>query len=310
MFTKQTKLFMNLIAILFVMLMAACANTAVTNPDDMETAVSFTETTTGTEELPAPAVEQVEAAVEIDAAETAVQADPEIVLTSQTNGALTADEIAGLLFMREEEKLARDVYLTMHELWGMNIFNNIAASEQMHIDAVANLLNINNIPDPAANNDIGEFVNQDLQTMYDDLIATGSQSLADALAVGGAIEEIDILDLDERINSTSNSDIHTIYQNLRSGSENHLRSFASTYERQTGTAYAPQYLDQTDYDAILNSAGSRGNGGGNGNGNGNSNGDGQGRGTGQGSGENGQGNGNNGQGNGNNGRGNGKGQNG
>jgi hypothetical protein len=236
---------------------------------------------------------------------------------TQSGDAVSAAEIAGLLFMREEEKLARDVYTAMYELWGMNIFNNIAASEQMHIDAVLNLLAVHNIPDPAADNETGQFTNQALQSLYDELIATGSQSLDAALTVGAAIEEIDILDLDERINGTANADIIAVYENLRSGSENHLRSFVSTYERQTGTAYQPQYLDQTAYEMILSNTTAQGRGhgeneagqgnGSNGQGNQGSGGNGQGNGN-QGNGNQGTGNGNNGQGN--NGGGNGKGRNG
>ena len=199
--TTYTKYFLILVIAIFALTAVACTDTAVSTPTDANTAVTHPTLTETTTDLPAPVVNAVVDVVEETAVTTAQ--------TIQTTGPLTADEIAGLLFMREEEKLARDVYLTLNEQWGMNIFNNIAASEQMHIDAVVNLLNVNNIPDPAANNGTGEFANQELQTLYDQLIATGSQSLADALKVGGAIEEIDIMDLDKRMNSTSNNSTFT-----------------------------------------------------------------------------------------------------
>ena len=39
---------------------------------------------------------------------------------------LSAEETASLLFMREEEKLARDVYNALYATWGQQTFLNIA----------------------------------------------------------------------------------------------------------------------------------------------------------------------------------------
>ena len=49
---------------------------------------------------------------------------------------LTDDETYWLTYMREEEKVARDVYLYLNEKWNVRIFKNIAASEQTHMDAI------------------------------------------------------------------------------------------------------------------------------------------------------------------------------
>ena len=38
--------------------------------------------------------------------------------------------------MREEEKLARDVYVALGDRWGLRVFENIARAEQRHMDAV------------------------------------------------------------------------------------------------------------------------------------------------------------------------------
>jgi hypothetical protein len=76
------------------------------------------------------------------------------------------------------------------------------------------------------------------------------------LRVGVAIEEIDILDLKER--RTDTVDIQLVYDNLTKGSRNHLRSFVSTLEKQTGETYQPQYLSQAAYDAIVNTPAERG----------------------------------------------------
>ncbi len=166
-------------------------------------------------------------------------------------GELSDEERASLLFMREEEKLAHDVYIALYEKWQLPIFEHIANSETQHTNMVLALIEKYNLDDPAAGKAPGEFTNPDLQALYDKLVAQGSQSLADALKVGGAIEEIDILDLQERIAQTDNEDIRTIYNNLMMGSENHLRAFTRTLAQETGETYQPQYMDKDAYDAIV-----------------------------------------------------------
>jgi hypothetical protein len=175
---------------------------------------------------------------------------------------LTADEIAGLKFMREEEKLAHDVYVTFYQQYGLAIFNNIANSEATHMAAFKTLLDRYGIADPAAGQPIGVFTDPELQALYNQLIAQGRQSLSAALKVGGAIEEIDILDLKERLATTTRSDIRQVYTSLLNGSYNHLRAFANTLKMQTGEVYQPQYLDTVTYQTI--SAGTNGRRGGSG----------------------------------------------
>lgn len=174
---------------------------------------------------------------------------------------LSEEEIAGLLYMREEEKLAHDVYVALYEQWGLPIFDNIAASEQTHTEAALRLLDHYGLADPAAGRGEGEFADPTLQGLYDRLVAQGSASLEEALRVGAAIEEIDILDLETHLAQTERSDMRQVYENLLKGSSNHLRSFARTLGQQTGETYAPQYLDQEAYDAIISSGGGRGGGG-------------------------------------------------
>lgn len=171
---------------------------------------------------------------------------------------ITAGEEAGLIFMREEEKLAHDVYVTLYAQWGLPLFQNIANSEATHMSAIKTLLDRYGIEDPAAGNAIGEFTDPELQKLYDQLLAQGSQSLAEALKVGAAIEEIDILDLQSRLAQTTSADITLVYNNLLRGSENHLRAFTSTYQRQTGLTYEPQYLDLTAFDSMSGTNGRRG----------------------------------------------------
>ncbi len=193
--------------------------------------------------------------------------------------ALTPTEIADLQYMREEEKLAHDVYVNLGAHWGLPLFNNIAAAEEVHGTAVLNLLNIYGIADPTAGNGMGIFTNPDLQALYNQLMAQGSQSLADALLVGGLIEETDILDLQTSLTETQQANIRLVYQHLLAGSSNHLRAFANRYEQFTGLTYQPQILDQATFDAIMSSnSGQNGNGGHKGNGGQNGNGWGKGKG--------------------------------
>jgi len=196
---------------------------------------------------------------------------------------LNADETAALLYMREEEKLARDVYNFLYTTWGQSTFQNIAASEQKHMDEIKLLLDRYNLTDPALAP--GQFTDANLQALYTQLTAQGSLSLGDALKVGAAIEEIDIRDLQTRIALTDNADLQQVFNNLMSGSSSHLQAFTSALFAQTGETYQPQYLNADQYQSILNSTAS------NGNGNGNQGGNGQG-----GNGNGGQGNGANGNG--------------
>ena len=188
-------------------------------------------------------------------------------IASVPAGDLTAAEVEGLLYMREEEKLARDVYLALYDTWQQPTFQNIASAEQTHMDAIETLLERYDLDDPTAGKDYGEFTNPDLQSLYDQLAAEGNQSLEAALRVGAAIEEIDILDLEKHLTETEREDIQLVYENLLRGSRNHLRAFVSTLQRQ-GATYEPQYMSLAAYDAILSSGvetgghGSRGNDGG------------------------------------------------
>jgi hypothetical protein len=176
-----------------------------------------------------------------------------------TNTELTQNEIDALLFMREEEKLARDVYLTLYEKWDLVLFKNIARSEQRHMDAVKTLIDRYGLEDPMLG-EVGEFTNQDLQSLYDDLVIKGSQSVSDALLVGGAIEEIDILDLQEGLKETTNLDISRVFESLLRGSYNHLKAFVNTFNRQTAETYQPQYMTQNAYDEIIEQSSANGKG--------------------------------------------------
>ena len=179
---------------------------------------------------------------------------------SVSTAELSPEEEQALLYMREEEKLAHDVYTYLYDMWGLNTFQNISRSEQAHTEAVLRVMTQYNLADPAFSTP-GVFSDPELQALYEQLIQQGSQSLVDAIRVGAAIEEIDILDLQSRLAQTSNAEVQQVFSHLLSGSTSHLQAFASVYQNQTGEAYQPVYLGQADYQALLEAGGSGGFGG-------------------------------------------------
>jgi hypothetical protein len=170
--------------------------------------------------------------------------------SSGTSPPLTTQEQDDLTFMREEEKLARDVYAAL-DSYGQE-FVNIQTSEQKHFDAIGTLLVTYGVDDPAAGQADGAFTNPTLQSLYDSLIAQGSPSRLDAVGVGCAIEELDLRDLTNAKAATSHGDIVTVYDNLMMGSRNHLRAYYGAVVA-AGGAYTPVYLDQASFDAIVTS---------------------------------------------------------
>jgi len=131
-----------------------------------------------------------------------------------------------LLFMIEEEKVARDVYLHLSAKWGDRVFANIARAEQKHMNAVERLANQSGVTVPSTLTEEGIFIDEKLQKMYNDLIAKGEKSLRDAYLVGVLVEETDIDDLENLLeDETISSSAKQVYSNLLRGSQNHLRAF-------------------------------------------------------------------------------------
>ena len=183
------------------------------------------------------------------ASETPVAVNEEVQAVVYA-GALSQAEVDALNYMREEEKMARDVYLALGRTWGLPVFTNIASSEQTHMDAILTLLNTYGLADLAATEE-GKFNNPDLQALYDQLVAKGSLSQTDAFMVGAAIEEIDILDLRARLTETTHTDIQQVFTFLEGASGNHLSAFVKNLSNRYGVTYAPQYLTAEEYQAIL-----------------------------------------------------------
>ena len=168
---------------------------------------------------------------------------------------LTKDEQNMLLFMKEEEKMARDVYTALYEKWNFMNFNVISRAEERHLFEVSQLLGHYDLDTTVA--EAGKFSNSQIQKLYNDFVSQGSESIVEAIRVGATIEERDIKDLQTYLDQTSNANIALVFNNLLFGSENNLRAFDRQLQAY-GVDYKPQYLDQEQFDAIIASRGTQG----------------------------------------------------
>jgi hypothetical protein len=170
---------------------------------------------------------------------------------------LDDEETAGLVLMREEEKLARDVYLYFSDLYGLRIFGNIAQSEARHMAAVKTLLDKYGIEDPITSDDRGVFTDPHLADLYAQLTGKGANSLLDALVVGATIEDLDIKDLMELSEETDAADILLVYGSLTKGSRNHMRAFYGQIIA-NGGSYDAQFISPDLLESIVDSPRERG----------------------------------------------------
>jgi hypothetical protein len=163
-------------------------------------------------------------------------------------GAPSPGDIQGMRFIWEEEKTARDLYISFYMQTNQSIFANLTRSEQNHMDQVRSIMDRYGVSTPIP--DQGALENQTLIKMYDDLLSNGSRSDQDALMAAATFEEISIMDLQKEINATENQDIIAVYQGLLAGSRKHLRSYVSDLKEQ-GMVYTPQYLSQAEFDGVM-----------------------------------------------------------
>ncbi|MHB1643366.1 MAG: DUF2202 domain-containing protein [Acidithiobacillus sp.] len=168
-------------------------------------------------------------------------------IAATPRGVLSAEERDDLLLMREEEKIARDVYIRMYARWGIRPFDNISGSEQAHMDAILALLEHYGERDPVQGMAIGQFHRADMQALYDGLIEQGLRSQTEAIRVGLLIEELDIADLQKTARRTNKPEIRAVYAELERGSRNHLRAFYR-WKQMLGVDYAPQHLPTAEFE--------------------------------------------------------------
>jgi len=166
-----------------------------------------------------------------------------------SNAVTSTSDAVMLTYMKEEEKLARDVYTTLNAKWNTQIFANIANAEVTHTNAVVTLMANLGLTNTALL-PVGEYENQEFYNLYNQLVAQGSASLTEAYKVGALIEDKDIFDLSTDMQSTSNASILLVFENLKMASSNHLRAFTKQLAA-LGVTYTPQYIDQATYTQIV-----------------------------------------------------------
>jgi hypothetical protein len=162
---------------------------------------------------------------------------------------LSPREKEGILFIWEEEKVARDLYTSLYNESNLSIFVDLARSEQNHMDQAKALIDKYDLQTPVSD-EHGLFSNQTLMGYYTDLLAQGEQSPQDALEASAAFEEISIVDLEREISAANAEEIRVVYEGLLAGSRKHLRSYVRDLQEQ-GIQYAPQYISQEEYEETV-----------------------------------------------------------
>ena len=163
--------------------------------------------------------------------------------------ALSSREKEGLLFIREEEKTARDLYTSLYEKDKLPIFRELARSEQSHMDQAGAIIDKYGLTIPGKD-ERGVFPNQTLQKIHDELLAKGLSSDQDALKVAATFEEISIMDLEKEMDATHAEDVNAMYQGLLAGSRKHLRSYITDL-KERGIHYNPQLLERDEFEKIV-----------------------------------------------------------
>jgi hypothetical protein len=166
------------------------------------------------------------------------------------SGEASAELTNDLRSLREEEKLARDVYTTLGARYDVPIFSNIAGSEQTHMDRVGALLDAYGIEDPVVDDSPGAFTDPRFRGLYEELTTAGKASLGAALRAGATIEDLDIADIAALAGRTTLPDVQAVYDNLTCGSENHMRAFTGQLST-LGEAYEAQHITASQMEAIL-----------------------------------------------------------
>ena len=160
-------------------------------------------------------------------------------------------EQQGMLFIWEEEKVARDLYISLYRMNNLSIFMDLARSESSHMDQVKAIMDQYGLAIPE--NDVpGVFHNESLQKKYDGLLKAGSQSDQDALKAAASFEEISIMDLERELNATETENIKAVYQGLLAGSRKHLRSYVTDLHG-LGIEYIPGHLSKDEFEKAVNS---------------------------------------------------------
>ncbi|NNF36437.1 MAG: DUF2202 domain-containing protein [Saprospiraceae bacterium] len=165
---------------------------------------------------------------------------------------LNATEKEALLMMIEEEKLARDVYITLGKEYDVKVFKNISDAENRHMEAIECLFEKYDLKNPIEEKALGEFSSRKFQDMYESLVIRGRTDITEALKIGASIEDLDIYDLNELLESrtTDNDDLKAVFKELAKGSRNHMRAFTKNLKKQNAT-YEVKHITKDQYESII-----------------------------------------------------------
>jgi hypothetical protein len=163
---------------------------------------------------------------------------------------------ATLALMREQQKLSRDVYDSLHQVWDVRIFEEIGGAEENHMEAVKTLLDQFVVEDPVATTGDapGRFVHPPLQRLYDSLLLSGAASLEGAYRAGAYMEEMDIVDLHRAVQATASEDLKAVYKYIMVAAERHLLTFTRQLKKM-GVIYEPALMAKREYDRIIGASG-------------------------------------------------------
>ena len=146
---------------------------------------------------------------------------------SVSAGQLTQQDAASILLLREEEKLARDVYLTLSEKWNVPVFKNIAQAEARHMSVMKMLVDRYGLEDPVKDDTVGTFTSPEFRQ-----VVSGTCGFRFRLAgrrIQGRREDrgTGYQGFAGFTGNVQSTDVRRVYQNLLRASENHLRAFSA-----------------------------------------------------------------------------------
>lgn len=160
---------------------------------------------------------------------------------------LEIEQKEALSYMWHEESLAYDLYLALYAFHDSNAsiapLSMIATkSESTHTALVEELvekydINVTNLvdytieysADELAALPAGTYVIPEIQDLYDELYAKGTATEVDAIEAGCMVEVVDVMDLNNYINVSSNyPDLVSTFEALRADSYKHYWKFNDT----------------------------------------------------------------------------------
>ena len=156
----------------------------------------------------------------------------------------------GLVQLRQEMKLARDVSWALYNRWQQPAFLNSANAQQAQMDTMKALLDKYGIADPVVDNTPGIFMDPHYLELYNAMAAKGMTSLGNAMSVGATVEERAIYTVNNIMATADNDDMQAVYLNMMAGSRNYLRVFVGMMAGQ-GMYYNPQYISHDEMEEIM-----------------------------------------------------------